>query len=244
MRFTDPDIPLLPGLDQRSVELLLRSVGSHQRFRPLQPLEIAHLIQKSLDAGATIELIRESIGLSKTMIGSFRRLLKLASPVQTMVSWKRSEARLTLETANNLAKFPTNEQEQIAKLILTKAVTETELRTAIQRSTAGNLNILDAIEEIVSRRAVIVERNVFIGSITNTNLIECLPSLTQLERDFVLKTICTKLFPDDLISAVLGLNQFTLILSKLPKKLSGSNVEKTVRDINDNLTLKVSKRDY
>jgi len=243
MSFTDPDIPVLPALDQRNVELLLRSVGAHQRFRPLQPVEIAYLIEKSLDAGATIELIRESIGLSKTMIGSFRRLLKLAGPVQTMVSWNRSEARLTLETANNLAKFPLNEQEQIAKLILTKAVAERELRIAFQRSTAGNLNIVDAIEEIVSRRAVIVERHVFIGSISNTNLIEYLLGLTQLERDFALKTVCSELFPDDLISAVLGLNQFTLILSKLPKKLSGSNVEKTVRDINDRMNLVVTKRD-
>ena len=230
--YLDPDIPILAGLTQDEVELLTISVGAHQRVRPLQPIEISGLMEKSINAGTSLGVLSESIGLSKSMIGSFRSLTKLTQQVQRVISWNRSRTNLTLETATFLARLHKKDQWKITELALTAGLTGAELRSAFQISKRAQIDLEIAIEKVISRRPKIVQRHVFVGSVTNTKLITNLSNLRQNERDFVLKTACKDLFGNELISTVLGNNQFILVLSELTEQFTSAKTEQTVKTIN------------
>jgi hypothetical protein len=243
LNYVDPDIPTIPGLEQSEVELLTISVGTHRPRRPLQPIEVAELLDKALQAGATADFLSDSIGLSKSMMGSFRRLSKLTNRIRSMVSWHRSRSQLTLETANFIARLSEDHQDPIVDLILSREVTGAELRSSFQRSKSGQMPLVDAISEIVGRRPEVITRHVFIGSLIDVQLIEAMSMRTQNERDLALKRVCLKLFTEEFMSGVLGATQFTIVLSELSEAISPENSESTVRQMNDLLLKEVDELD-
>jgi hypothetical protein len=238
MSYLDPDLPNLTSLTDQESQLLAMSVGTHKQRRPLQPYEVATLIGKAKEAGMAVADIGLEIGLSKTVLASFLSLLKLTPRIQGIVSWNRSRTSMTMEAASQLAKFESAEQEQIANLILQRSVTGAELRSGVQLSRRSKLTLVDAIDEVVGRRPIIVNFSVFIGTIADADIVTELISRNQNERDSFLRQVCVSEFGSNFQSGVLGTHQLTLVFDVLPEILNGASADGTV----DHIASEIMKR--
>jgi len=207
----DLDIPRLPGLTEDQAELLMMSVGTHRTIRPLQPSEVAALFAKSIHNGSDTKTIGREIGLSKSMVDTFLRLMKLDETVLSTIGWRKADNRIPLWTAVQLTSLDRTNQLQLLNLILRDRLTSTEIRSILQLAKRSGISIPNAAVEIVQRRAVTVDTTVFMGSINKPTIVSALVRLSQNTRNVLLATILDEHFPHAGVTGTLGTTSFVLV---------------------------------
>ena len=95
---------MIPGLSTDEERDLILSVGTHRPGRMLTPVEVAELLQRALDAGASSESIAKRCLLEgTTTISRFLRLLDLEEASKHLVVFGSKKGSLGFTTAMEVA---------------------------------------------------------------------------------------------------------------------------------------------
>ena len=96
---------MILGLEQKEYQDLILSIGTHRGSRRLSPLEVARLIDKALNSGATRKDCTQALQVSSTQISTFLKLLTLAPEIQYLAGWRGSKnATIAFSTMAELAR--------------------------------------------------------------------------------------------------------------------------------------------
>jgi hypothetical protein len=219
------------GISAEELRDLILSVGIHKQERILSPVEVAELLEKAINAGATIQEISKEILLNPTMTTRLHRLLNLAPEIQHLVGWG-GKPRISPSTASEIARLKTaEEQEFLGKATLEHGLSKSEVIQIIEVRNKFSKPISECVEEILKMRPRIIRRYLFIGTVKSQEVRKKLSEMSQKERDVLFNNVATLNLPNlSSWDGLLGVNRFTLIgnedlnqaLSKLPTDFSSS----------------------
>ena len=185
--------------------------GTHKEGRPLSPVEVGKLIRRAKDSGISTEECAKEIGLDKSGIGRFLRILDLPEDIQHLVSWGAKKGGIGFSAATQLARLEDAEDRYVVvDSILTKGLNSKEIQQIVQLKTRSGREVNECLKEVLGMRPMIEKRHVFIGTIENQDVKSVLADLTQAERDVVLKSSIVALRLGD-VSGRLGKRIFTLV---------------------------------
>ena len=183
---------MLAGLNALDLGRLRMSVGygTHKKGRPLSPVEVGILLRKARGMGASLQDCAIAMQLRGTgHIGRFLRILELPEELQHLISWGGKEGKIGFSIAVELAKIQdVADQRVVAQSILTDRLNSRDVRQIAQLRERSGKSIRDCVQEILGMRPKIVKSHVFIGSIVDNKVQQVLSSLTQKERDAILKS--------------------------------------------------------
>jgi hypothetical protein len=202
-------LPLAP----EELRDLLLSVGTHQRSRRLNPVEVGRLFSKSLVQGATLEDCAQAVHLKgPTMVQRFLRLLALDPWVQDLVDWGQSGSTLSFTAASELTRLPGQDQSLAVRSVLELGLSKSETIQLVQLVLRSGRPARQCGEEVVAMRSVVERRHVVIGSIVCDDLARKLGQLHQDERDLLLAKALSEVCPSlHLVGSRLGPERFTLV---------------------------------
>lgn len=200
-------LPLSPD-EQRD---LLVSIKTHRGSRRLSPLQVAALFAKALESGATLGECAAAVGLGSTaMVSRFLRLLELPLPVQQMAGWGGSTTSLPFSSASEIARLPSEQQEPVAKAVISAGLGAGETKQAVQRLLRSDLGAEEAVQEILKLRPSLERRYVVVGSFGDDSLAEALASVDADERNRLLDVLIQREFALRDVSARLEPTGFVL----------------------------------
>lgn len=209
---------MLPGLTKREFQELLVSVGKTTRaIRPLSPLEVGELCAKAVANGATVKEITATLQMTDTgMVSKFLRLRELVPDIRHLVSWGYTgDGAIGFSVAAQLARMSADDQQLAADAVLKYRITRDEMTSVIQLLDRSGQSLKGCIERVVRRRPVVRLRQVILGAVASDRICKKLASRSQLERDALLSTIISSLFPDATnFAAKLGTERFAIIGGK------------------------------
>jgi len=219
------------GISAEELRDLILSVGIHKQERILSPVEVAELLEKAINAGATIQEISKEILLNPTMTTRLHRLLNLAPEIQHLVGWE-GRPKISPSTASEIARLKTSEEQEFAgKATLEHALSKSEVIQILQARNKFNRPINECVDEILKMRPRVIRRYLFIGAIKSLEVQNRLSEMSQKERDTLFDNVVTFNLPNlTYWDGLLGINRFTLIgnedlnqaLSKLPTDFASS----------------------
>lgn len=222
-------------LDPLALGRLRLSVGynTHKKGRPLSPIEVGLHFRRFCDAGVSIEGCAEKVGLDKTNVARFLRILELPKDIQHLIAWGSSSDSISFTSAFEIAAIK-NEEEQrcVVRAVLQDGLKGKEIRQVVQlRRRSGKL-IEECIEEILGMRPKRVRRYVFVGAMAGQQDEANLAGLTQIERDKMLQEIISTMKLSG-GSGRLGDKFFTLVggdeFGKIIGKVGKEELERKVR---------------
>lgn len=219
------------GISSENLRDLILSVGIHKQERTLSPIEVAELLEKAINAGATIQEISKEILLDSTMTTRLRRLLNLAPEIQHLVGWG-GKSRISTSTASEIARLRTlEEQEFLAKATLEHGLSKIEVIQIMEVRNKFSKPIDECVKEIMKMRPRIIRRYLYIGTIKSQEVRNRISKMSQKERDALFNNVVILNLPNlSSWDGLLGVNRFTLIgdehldqaLSELPADFSSS----------------------
>jgi hypothetical protein len=225
---------------------LILSVGTQRKVRPLSPVEVAEAFDLEIMAGTTPDELAELCHLEgPTMVGRFRRLLRLSSSVRHIVDWGKGPASISFTVAQHIARLRDHpSQESLCNATLEYNLSAGEVQQVIQIVERSSSSAADAIQAVLRLRPVVERHYVFIGAITDQELRDALGALTQRDRNALMRTALTRRYPNiSEAGGSLGVDRFSLVggdgFAKFMSNLPGG-FEKAV---NDQLTQEVLRRD-
>jgi len=204
----------MKGLPPKTQKNLILSVGTQRSIRPLTPVEVAEAIEISLASGSSIKELASELDVDTSMLGYFRRLLKLSPEVRYLVDWKKTgKLLLNTETASLIARLSAiEEQQKVAEAFFRNNLAREEVRQIVQLRERSDKTISDCISEVLQMRPNIVKRYILIGAIISEKVREALQGMTQHERDQLLKEALTSSHPElPPWDGKLGVDRFTVI---------------------------------
>lgn len=185
--------------------------GTHKEGRPLSPVEVGKLIRRVKKNGVSTGECANAIGLDKSGIGRFLRILDLPEDIQHLVSWGAKKGAIGFSAATQLARFEDAEDQYVVvDSILTKGLNSKEIQQVVQLKTRSGRGVNECLKEVLGMRPVIEKRHIFIGTIENQDVKSILADITQAERDLVLQSSIVALHLGD-VSGRLGKKIFTLV---------------------------------
>jgi ParB-like chromosome segregation protein Spo0J len=175
-------------VDQLPAELrrkLILSVGTHRSERPLSPVEVAEVLEMLLGPDATHRDIAEALHLEDaTMIGRFRRLLRLSPSIRHLVTWGQSPSSISLTVASELARLNSVEaQQQVVNAALENELKSSEVRQIVQILQRSQQSPSEAIQSVLKLRPQVTRRHVIVGAVLSPTVRSALTSMSQSERD-------------------------------------------------------------
>ncbi len=203
--------------DQLPVELrrkLILSVGTHRSERPLSPVEVAEALEMQIASGTTARDIAEALHLENTtMIGRFRRLLRLSPAIRHLVTWGQSPSSISLTVASELARLDSADtQQQVVDAALENGLKSSEVRQVVQILQRSDQSTSEAIQSVLKLRPQVTRRHVMVGAVLSSALKSSLTDMTQAERDSLLARSIRKHQPDlPSFSGRLATERFTLV---------------------------------
>lgn len=202
----------MKGISAENQRDLILSVGIHKRERPLSPIEVAELLEKTINSGTTIQELSNEILLNSTMITRFRRLLNLAPEIQHLVGWG-GESGISFSTASEIARLRTAEEHNIlAKATLEHGLSKKEVIQIVEVRNKFGKPINECIDEILRMRPRIIRRYLFIGAVKSSEVQNRLSKMSQKERNVLFNKAVTSNYPDlPYWEGLLGINGFNLI---------------------------------
>jgi len=207
-----------PGLTRREFQELLLSVGKTTRSRrPLSPVEVGNLCEKSIGKGASPKEITEAVKMTdRSMISKFVRLRALIPEVRHLVSWGYSgDAAIGFSVAFQLARMSESQQPVASAAVLKYRLTRDEMTSVIQLLERSGDPLDKCVDRVVRRRPVVRIRQIVLGAVTSAASSAKLSFLSQLQRDELLERIVSRLFPKATdYTAKLGVDRFTIIGGK------------------------------
>jgi hypothetical protein len=217
---------------------LLLSVGTHKGKRPLSPVEVARLLKRELDAGASPSEVAEAVQFDgTTMVGRFLRLLELSPEIQHLVDFGTDEDSLGFTAAFEMARLPPSDHGELATAILEHQLSSAEVRQIAQLRLRSKRPISECIQGVVRMRPQVVVRQVFIGAILDEATGQRLRALTQHDRNELLKdALATRSATLRIGTGRLGADRFTLVGGD---ELSAAMHGSLERDLNDELAKRI-----
>ena len=179
---------MLAGLSGLELGRLQMSVGygTHQRGRPLSPIEVGMLFRKARRHGASLADCAEAVRLHATGVSRFLRILDLPSDLQHLIDWGSGKDFIGFSAALETTKLKdTKEQSAVAEAILSRGLNSKEVRQVTQLRQRSRRSIEDCVQEVLNMRPKVKKRYLFIGSVATEN-VEALQQLTQSVRDMIL----------------------------------------------------------
>lgn len=213
---------------------LLLSVGTHKGRRPLSPVEVARLLKREFDAGASLAEIAEAVQFDgTTMIGRFLALLDLSPEIQHLVDFGSGVDSLGFTSAFEMSRVPKDDHQELATAILSNQLSSAEVRQVRQLRLRSKRPISECIDEVVRMRPQVHVRQVFIGAILDERTRLRLRAKSQLERNELLKGALADRFAALRIgSGRLGADRFTLVGGRELSEAMHGTLE---RDLNDEI---------
>lgn len=182
---------MLPGLSALELGRLRISVGygTHKKGRPLSPTEVAKLLRRARDAGASLEDCANALRLKgSTQVSRFLGVLDLPSELLHLVSWGRSADSIGFTTAVELARVSAPEDMRvIAEAILEQGLQTDEVRQVAQLLKRSQRPIHDCLREVIGMRPTVERVYVFMGAIVDETVKVALADQTQEQRNTLLR---------------------------------------------------------
>ncbi len=203
---------MLQGITVDDQKALLLSVGTHRGHRPASPLEVAAILRKALDAGATAEDLAETCHLrGTTMISRFLRLLNLPDDIHDWIDWQSSAGQLSMTAGQEIGRLGSDhEMRDLARLALESRLTGKEVGQVVMRTRRAGETVTDAVSAVVRLRPRIERVFVFVGSVAKKQVQVRLAEMSKAERTSLLsRTI--EIAGIDGLSGSLSPERFTLI---------------------------------
>ena len=229
------------GLTREEYRDLTLSIGTHRGTRRLSPIEVARLLEKALEAGATRRECAAELGVGGTQVGTFLKLLDLASEIQHFADWRGAKsASIPFSTLAELSRLSPHDQVDAVKSVLRHDLTWKEVVQLVQMADRSEQGIRECIAKVLKLRPQIEIRHLFVGAITSESLQRYLDSLSQSDRDRLIKQTFVRVVGTDYeIRGRLGTKEFT-ILSRhdLPRllNLEPDELQQTVNDLLETLS--------
>jgi hypothetical protein len=216
----------MKGISSEKQRDLILTLGTHNRERPLSPIEVAELLNITISSGSSINDVAKELLLQNTsMIPRFRRLLKLSPEIKHLVDWS-GKSSISFTTASEIARLKTfEEQESVGKATIESRLTKIEVIQIIEAKNKSGKPLCECIKEIITMRPRIIKRYLFIGAIRSPEVQDRLSCISQKERDEFLTKVVNLNIPNlPSWDGHLGKDRFTLIgdedLNQILNKLS------------------------
>ena len=208
---------MLPGLTAQEFQELKFSVGQTTRDRrPLSPMEVGELCEKSIGNGANRQKIAAGLEITEGMISKFLRLKDLAPEIRHLVSWGYSgDGAIGFSVAAELARRSVTGQKIVSEAILRHRIRRTEILSVFQLFERSKEPLPACVDRVLRRRSSVRIQQIVLGAVTSAESVKRLLSLSQIKRDELLEKIVSRLFPDAKdFTAKLGSDRFAIIGGK------------------------------
>ena len=204
---------MIPGLTTDEERDLVLSVGLGRRGnsrRVLSPVEVAELVQKAREAGATNKQLTERCLLeTDTIFSRFLRLLRLAPEARHLVAFGRQVGSLSFTQAFEIAALDGHDlQNQLVDRALSDGINKDELRAVCQLIKRSGATVEDAADQILALRPQITRFFVTVGLVESAELKASLAEMSQAARDDVFGGVLQELAHSG--SGHLGDQRFTV----------------------------------
>ncbi len=200
------------GIQPEEFKKLLLSVGSHRDKRPFTPLEVARCFRKAINAGSSLKDCANAVHFDGTsMISRFLRLLDLDPQIHHYIDWGRSGTTIAFTAASELVRLQRNEQSAACLAVLKNNLSTSEVKQLVQLSLRSKKTIELCISEVLRLRPQVTRTHLIIGSVKSKALRERIELFTQAQRDELLCSVLSNLFPSiSGYSSRLGSHSFTI----------------------------------
>lgn len=204
---------MLSGLSALELGRLRVSVGygTHKRGRPLSPVEVGVLIGRAREAGNSLEDCAREIRIDESGIGRFLRLEELPEEVRHLVDWGSGKGVVGFSCATELVRVQDPaDQRTVAEAVLENGLNSREVRQVAQLLKRSGRPVQDAVAEVVGMRTVVVQRYVYVGTVTDGHLASDLEKRTQQEKNALLSAGIERLGLHG-VTGRLAARRFTLV---------------------------------
>jgi len=201
------------GLEHKTWQDLLLSVGSHRLNRRLTPVEVGEAIDVAVKSGTKLKELASALYLEDTtMLSRFRRLLELPSEVRYQVNWG-GKASIPVEPASIIARLKSREDQiAAADAYVEHGLSKLEISQIVQIRERSDRPINDCVSEVLGLRPQIERRNLIIGAVLSKWLQKKLSQMDQKQRDSLLANALNSNLPElGEWDGHLGVNRFTLV---------------------------------
>lgn len=206
---------MLPGLSADEMRDLIVSVGTHRAERRLSPVEVAELLEKACQAGASRNECAEAVGVGTTQIGTFLQLLELPEKVRHLADWgSTGERGIAFSALAKLSRLDQSEQGKAAEAVLRDNLSWQEVVELVQLSDRTGDSLERCVEKVIDRRTEVETRHVFLGAITEPLLKTKIRKLRQPRRDSLFAEILEQIVKSNRLQASrLGRSHFSIVTS-------------------------------
>jgi len=199
------------GLSPEQYKGLILSVGSHREERSLSPVEVATTFCRMRENGASLRDCAAAVHLDGTaMVSRFIRLLELHPNVRHLVDWGQTGATVAFTAASELARLPEQEHELAFTAALENQLSSTEVKQLVQARLRSGRDIGECVLSVLRLRPKVERRFLFIGLVTSEAVRQHLASISQRQRDLLMREAVRKLVPETQLAARLGPDAFTV----------------------------------
>ena len=227
----------MKGLTAREIQDITLSVGTHRVSRRLSPLEVARLIEKSLDAGTSRKECASALGIGPTQLSTFLKLLGLRTEIQHLADWRGTKsASIPFSTLAELARLCDSDQLNAAEGVLRHGLKWKEVIQLTQISDRSDLSIEECIASILKLRPQIDTRHLFVGAITTDCLRSRLELIPQVDRDALIERTIRRLTGSGYDArGRLSDREFTILSDHDLPRLLDMTADQIEQAVNDNL---------
>ena len=186
---------MIPGLTSDEERDLVLSVGLGHPRRVLNPVEVAELVQKAREAGATNQQLAERCLLETDgMFSKFLRLLRLAPEARHLVTFGRQVGSLSFTQAQEIAALDGHDlQNQLVDRALSDGINKDELRAVCQLIKRSGATVDDAADQILALRPQITRFFVMVGLVEGAEVKTSLAEMSQAARDDIFREVLQEL---------------------------------------------------
>ena len=213
------------------------SVGTHRGSRRLSPLEVARLIQKTMNAGTSRKECASALDIGPTQLSTILKLLSLRTEIQHLADWRGTKsASIPFSTLAELARLSANDQVKAAEAVLRHQLKWKEVIQLTQISDRSGLSIEECIANVLKLRPQIDTRHLFVGAVTGEALRASLKSTPQVDRDALMERTLSRLTgPGYDVRGRLSDREFTILSRHDLPRLLDMTADEIERAVNDNL---------
>ena len=159
------------------------------------------------------------------MVGRFLKLLDLDPPTQHLVDWGESALSVVgFSTAFEIVSVPKELHARITSAVCEFGLTKAETRSVRQLIERSARAPEDCVRDVVGRRAIVIVREVVVGSVDDIRVRKGLERMLQQERDDLLLHVLHNLHAiDGEVTAKLGTTSFTVLGSESLRSMIADN---------------------
>lgn len=219
------------------------SVGTHLRNRRNSPVEVARLLKRLQDAGATLNEIAKEIQLDSSIVSRFLRLTRLPPKFEDLVAWGHNKEKISFTQASFSMMVDASETERIFLLekVLEEGLNKNEIQNIVELKSRTELTIEQVINETLNDRIIEIKRNMMIGFIEG-DVKPILNTINAETRDLEFKKLLKGVFPlVEIYSAKINTKRFTLTTDEIGQRQIELKARKENVDYNSLIMINIRK---